>query len=88
MREMTLNEAWIDGHKSGTADEKKESKKLLEAAQRFVDKMNLIEEDECYKGVFQMAQVHGYNYNGPQYGEELKELKQVLDKYKETPNAT
>ena len=45
MREMTLSEAWDDGHETGVSDQKKADKEFREAVQKFVDKMKQVEED-------------------------------------------
>ena len=83
---MTLNDVWDDGYKLGVADERKESKKLLEAAQIFVDRMRFLESNKIYQDVWVSYQNHGQLYNGPQYGEELAELEKVLNQYKGASN--
>ena len=42
-----------------------------------VDKLDAI--DKVVTGVFVMAAIHGCEYSGPNYGEELKAARKVLD---------
>ena len=51
---------------------------LLDAARALTEKMNLIHNDPSYQGVWHMAAVHGANYRGPDYKEELETLEAVL----------
>lgn len=48
------------------------------AAQRLVDKLELIHKDEQYKSIWFLAANHGLNYTGPKYEKELKALKEAL----------
>lgn len=49
---------------------------LREAAQKLVEKLGIV--DEASSGVFVLAKVHGMEYDGPNYGEELTKLREVL----------
>ena len=80
MREMTLIEAWDDGHETGVKDQKKADKELREAAQKFVNKIRQIEDDPRYQAVWIFSTNHGNVYSGPQYGEELMMFVQELIK--------
>ena len=51
---------------------------VSEAAKALCDKLDLINEDGRMTAAFQMAAIHGCEYDGPQYGEDLKALKDAL----------
>ena len=51
---------------------------LTEAAEKFIAKVEEIHKDPRYISVWTMYMIHGGNYDGPNYAEELKELKLAL----------
>ena len=51
---------------------------LTEATEKFIHKIEEFHKDPRYIGVWQMYVIHGGKYDGPQYAEELKELKLAL----------
>lgn len=57
----------------------KDDSALRTAAIDLSAKLKEITASEDYKGVFGVAFVHGYKYNGPNYENELKALDYVLD---------
>jgi hypothetical protein len=47
-------------------------------AKALVEKIEAIHADNRYRAVWEVAFVHGYKYDGPQYVEELSALKTAL----------
>jgi len=55
------------------------TKKELEAAlKNLVDKLTEVENNSEYKGIWTVAYVHGIQYAGPSYAEELSAARLVL----------
>ena len=51
---------------------------LLNATRLLVERLDLVHDDPGYQGIWHMAAVHGMNYKGPTYKDELETLKTVL----------
>ena len=67
------------GQEPQTAEEWRDGRiaELEKALRNLVDKLDAI--DKVVTGVFVMAAIHGCEYSGPNYGEELKVARKVLD---------
>jgi hypothetical protein len=61
-----------------TRQDAEEKARLQPALKRLVDKLDLIGEDPQFRSVWTMHKVHGGNYTGPTYVEELKEARAAL----------
>ena len=65
----------------GFGDELRQAKariaELEGVLRNLVDKLDTI--DKAVTGVFVMAKIHGCEYSGPNYGEELKAARKVLN---------
>lgn len=48
------------------------------AARRLCEKLREITNNEEYKGIWPYLLVHGWNYSGPNFGKELKDLEEKL----------
>mgnify|MGYP003577201455 CR=1 FL=1 len=55
-----------------------ENTRLREAAQKFVAQLDLVHNDETYKGVWMIAHLHLGQYSGPKYADELEALRNAL----------
>ena len=55
--------------------------RLQKAARNMIDKLNKIQNDSNYIGIFQMANIHGLQYNGENYSKEYDELLAILEEY-------
>jgi hypothetical protein len=55
---------------------------IKQAAKALVDKLDLIEENPQFQDVWGIAYVHGLVYTGPNWADELKNLREVLARYK------
>lgn len=51
---------------------------LKRCAKALLDKLKLIMENREYKRVWELAYIHGVNYNGPTFDKEFDDLKGVL----------
>lgn len=60
---------------------KNEVDRIVEILNKLVNKLELIHEDSNYKTVWSMYYIHGGRYNGPNYMEELRDAKQVLNNF-------
>ena len=59
-----------------------DSNKLLTAAKALIKRMDEIHETPEFKGVWQFYAIHGQSYPSTlNYAEELKHLKEVIQKY-------
>lgn len=47
--------------------------------QLLVNKLEMIDKDESMNALFTMAELHGYHYDGPTWGDELAAAKKVLE---------
>lgn len=43
-----------------------------------VQVLDMIEANDSFKGIWSFLWAHGYNYNGPNWTEELKSLRETL----------
>ena len=59
----------------------KENARLQKAARNMIDKLNKIQYDSNYIGIFQMANIHGLQYNGENYSKEYDELLAILEEH-------
>lgn len=59
--------------------EQKSPQDLRRAAQRLLQKMDMIHADERYVSIFSIAAIHGFTYKGPQCVEELDDLRKALE---------
>lgn len=48
------------------------------AARALVAKLDQIENNPSYQGIWAVLYTHGYRYEGPQYAAELRALKKAL----------
>jgi len=62
---------------------KEENERLQKASRNLIDKLNKIQNDSNYIGIFQMADIHGLKYNGENYSKEYDELFALLKEYGE-----
>lgn len=53
---------------------------LVQAAQNLINKLEEINKDPSFIGMFSLLWAHGIEYTGPNWTKELEELKMVLDK--------
>ena len=56
---------------------------VREAAKAALQKRDEIENSRSYQGIFLIALMHGYEYEGPTWEKEDKELRAALDAAKE-----
>ena len=68
----------IDSLQVELTDLRTENDRLKKAAQNMIDKLNKIQNDSNYIGIFQMANIHGLAYNGENYSKEYDELFALL----------
>lgn len=54
--------------------------RLKDAAKALVDKLKLVENDPQYTTIWSIAASHGFIYTGPNYAQELKDLKEALER--------
>ena len=59
----------------------KENARLKKAARNMIDKLNKIQNDSNFIGIFQMANIHGLTYNGENYSKEYDELLAILEEH-------
>lgn len=52
--------------------------KLVQKAKALIDKIDEIHENDSYKSVWTVAQIHHHPYTGPNYKDELKLLRAAL----------
>lgn len=55
--------------------------KLYNAALNLVEQLDFMHDDPSYLSVWGIYHSRGLEYDGPQYVEELSELRQVLEKF-------
>lgn len=71
---------WASGGPVSSAEELLERyRNLKKASKELTDKLDLMNENPQFKGIWVHLWAHGMEYKGPQYGEELKKLKEILD---------
>jgi hypothetical protein len=58
---------------------------LETAGRALVEKLDAVHADGKYQAVWQISALHVGCYNGPQYGEELDELRAALGVTQDTP---
>ena len=51
---------------------------LREALEKLVARLHAIHADDRYKAVWQLYAIHGGNYTGPKYEDELREAESTL----------
>ena len=51
---------------------------VKDALKNLVDKLDLIEKNDEYQGVWGLYHVHGGNYKGPTYEQEIKKARALL----------
>lgn len=55
---------------------------IEKAAAVLAMKLRIIEQHPSYRGVWDLAAIHNYNYTGPQYIHELEHLEKLLNEKK------
>ena len=53
-----------------------------EALKALVDKLTAVEANKSYQGIWPMLYVHGYQYTGPDWRDELADARLVLNSEK------
>lgn len=61
----------------------KEMSDAINSAWTLIDKLEMIEKDPKYQQVWTSAHIHGVRYDGPQYDEDLQELKDKMQGWKD-----
>lgn len=53
--------------------------RFMAAVRELIKKIDEVDNSKEYRSVWASYYVHGGNYTGPQYGEEIKKVKEILD---------
>jgi hypothetical protein len=77
-RATAMTGATSEGATPPSASPAMEGQDVREAAQRLVAKLDIVHDDPAYQSVWTLHQVHGGQYSGPQYAEELEALRLAL----------
>jgi hypothetical protein len=72
----------IDAQQHNLESERARHTDLVEEAEKFIKKIDMVHNDPNYVGVWLIAQAHRGEYKGPGYGDELTELKAALAEVK------
>lgn len=74
-----LQRLFGQGYKvSIVVEDRKQATKIEEAARKLVEKIDQVHENPEFQGVWSFLSVHGQEYRGPGYREELQQLREVL----------
>lgn len=60
------------------------NKQIRFAADDLIKKLEEVHANDKFNGVFMMAKVHGYEYDGPTYSQEVAKLKEALQNWLKT----
>ena len=55
----------------------------LDKAEALADKIEEVGLNQDFIGVFAFSQAHGYNYQGPTWGQELEEFREAIRRIRE-----
>ena len=77
--EFNLDNWCCDGMRADLLEA--ENARLKKAARNMIDKLNKIQNDSNFIGIFQMANIHGLQYNGENYSKEYDELLAILEEH-------
>lgn len=69
----------IENLESTLADMQKDACDRWMALRLLVDKLDAIEQDKSFQGIWSFLAAHRYNYTGPNYKEELDAARNLLN---------